>query len=220
MTIGWIAATPSVHPVLRLLLHAANCLDFMGRWMNHWLHVDSSGATTPVLAYLSLVHTDRIDRRLKHPDCRFIWCYCLLWADHFFFSWIHPVLLEIGPSDHPTMFFSSIFCLSLDPQNIYYLLILACDIFAFLGLGNVYKDMLNNMINLIGHLSWIAKIKLEQTTYEAIFARQPASVRSAGVSERSMQPSRVGGVGKEPLVSSQRRSCHILMPRVKRGRRS
>jgi hypothetical protein len=45
-----------------------------------------------------------------------------------------------------------LFFLSLDPQSIYYLLIWACGIFASLEPTNVYKDMLNNMVSLIGHV--------------------------------------------------------------------
>jgi hypothetical protein len=47
---------------------------------------------------------------------------------------------------------SVFFLLGLDPQNIYYLLILACDIFASLGPRNVYKDMLNNMVSPTEHV--------------------------------------------------------------------
>jgi hypothetical protein len=37
-------------------------------------------------------------------------------------------------------------------ENTYYLLILACGIFASLGPRNVYKDMLSNMVSLICHV--------------------------------------------------------------------
>jgi hypothetical protein len=64
----------------------------------------------------------------------------------------HCTACVLGPSVHPTM--SSLFfsLLGLDPQNIYCLLILACGIFASLGPRNVYKDMLNNMVNHIDHV--------------------------------------------------------------------
>jgi hypothetical protein len=48
--------------------------------------------------------------------------------------------------------FSLFFVLGLDPQNIHYLLILACGIFASMGPRNVYKDVLNNMVSPIDHV--------------------------------------------------------------------
>jgi hypothetical protein len=41
----------------------------------------------------------RIDRRCPHSDRRIIWCYCL----RTFFSATRPMLLENGPSVHPTV---------------------------------------------------------------------------------------------------------------------
>jgi hypothetical protein len=48
--------------------------------------------------------------------------------------------------------FPLFFFLGLDPQNIHYLLILACGILHPWDLENVYKDMLNNMVSPIGHV--------------------------------------------------------------------
>jgi hypothetical protein len=45
---------------------------------------------------------------------------------------------------------------------------LACGIFASLGPRNVYKDILNNIVILIGHV--VTKNKVEQMAYEAMFA--------------------------------------------------
>jgi hypothetical protein len=54
----------------------------------------------------------------------------------------------VGLSDG-VLFFS---LLGFDPRKIDYLLNLACRIFASLGLRNVYKDMLNNIVSLIDHV--------------------------------------------------------------------
>jgi hypothetical protein len=62
------------------------------------------------------------------------------------------MLASKAPWVHPTMLFSSLCFFGLDPQNIYYLLILACGIFASLGPRHVYKDMKNNMVSLIDHV--------------------------------------------------------------------
>jgi hypothetical protein len=54
----------------------------------------------------------------------------------------------VGSSDG--VFF--LFFLVFDPWKIDYLLNLACGILASLGPGNVYKDMLNNMVSRIDHV--------------------------------------------------------------------
>jgi hypothetical protein len=71
-----------------------------------WTDAYFPGASVhPVLKSLSrrvsiLIQTRRqIDRRCPLSDCRIIWCYCLL----FFFSATRPMLLENGPSVHPTV---------------------------------------------------------------------------------------------------------------------
>jgi hypothetical protein len=101
---------------------------------------------------------------------------------HNFISGIHPVLLEYGPSVHPrgacsletsrsvpntpaiapmpsskvpSVHLTAISLLFLSwfrPLKIYYLIILASGIFASLGLRNVYKYMLNNIVSPIGHV--------------------------------------------------------------------
>jgi hypothetical protein len=54
---------------------------------------------------------------------------------------IAPTLAILVPSVHPIVSSLFFFFHGFDPQNIYYLLILASGIFASLGPINVYKDM-------------------------------------------------------------------------------
>jgi hypothetical protein len=56
------------------------------------------------------------------------------------------------PSVHPTVSISFLFFRGFDPCKTYYLLVLACGIFASMGPINVYKDMLNNMVSPIDHV--------------------------------------------------------------------
>jgi hypothetical protein len=63
-----------------------------------------------------------------------------------------PTLAPMVPSVHPTVSLSFFFFRDFNPWKIDYLLNLACGILASLGLRNVYKDMLNNMVSLINHV--------------------------------------------------------------------
>jgi hypothetical protein len=87
-TVGWTAASPSVHPVLK----------------------------TPVLAHYCLVQTSNwIDRQPNEPDRWFIQCYWVLWAGCYLSSLNHLTLLELGSSIHPMVpfycFLASLTCL-------------------------------------------------------------------------------------------------------------
>jgi hypothetical protein len=148
-TVGWTAAHPSVHPVLK----------------------DSSWR---VSVLFKCVH--RIDWRLPPMDCRFIRRCCpsrLLSAIRLTLlktgPSVHPTVPWLSPSVptrltiapmlvievslvHLIVSFLFLSFLIFDPWKIDYLLNLACDIFASLGPRIVYKDMLNNMISPIDHV--------------------------------------------------------------------
>jgi hypothetical protein len=65
---------------------------------------------------------------------------------------LHRRYAPMVPSVHPTVRFLFLSLLNFDPTKIDYLLNLACDIFASLGLGSFYKDMPKNMVSPIDHV--------------------------------------------------------------------
>jgi hypothetical protein len=140
-------------------------------------------------------------------DCRFIqWCLLNL----AFTQCTNSSNACIGassykPSVHPTILFSSLFFLGLDPQNTYYILILAYGIFASMGPGNAYKDMLNNTVITLVMLSWITKIKLEHMTYEACSLQKAAGPfsRSARFSITEEGGHEMGQNGPRPVGPSR-----------------
>jgi hypothetical protein len=147
-SVGWTAAPPSVHPVLKLQSWRVSVLIQMKR---------------------------RIDRRCPHSDRRIIRCYYLrcssstihpahleTWpSDHQMVSSSFCLLRSVpttttlctdGTDGSSDGIFSFSFLSRFDPWKIDYLLNLACGIFASMGPRNVYKDMLNNMVSPIDHV--------------------------------------------------------------------
>jgi hypothetical protein len=107
LTVRWTDAYfpgASVHPVLKDFSPNRLCLFLCNRRIDRRFPL-TKASVHPVLKSLSrrvsiLIQTRRqIDRRCPLSDCRIIWCYCLL----FFFSATRPMLLENGPSVHPTV---------------------------------------------------------------------------------------------------------------------
>jgi hypothetical protein len=132
-TVGWTAAPPSVHPVLKLQSWRVSVLIQTKR---------------------------RIDRRCPHSDRRIVRCYYLLQLfsfqsfdaskkDRRFIRQCQlqfcllrsvpstPTLASRVPSVHLTMSFLFLSFLVFDPWKIDYLLNLACDIFLSFEPGNI-----------------------------------------------------------------------------------
>jgi hypothetical protein len=131
--------------------------------------------------------THRIDCLLLSIKRRFI----LRLRLRRFTSGLHPAQLADGPSVHPTVTdeldlhamyqilwrlhqrlflcavgscYNALFFLFLSQFRLSkYILLSHFDMWNFASLGprNVYKDMLNNIVSLIGYVAWITKIKLE-----------------------------------------------------------
>jgi hypothetical protein len=135
--------------------------------MNRCSTIGSSGATALVLACLCLVQTWSLDRPMVPSNGLLVHPTLLTSLICLFYSSERCRWRTNGSSNHANLFqplhsvprycqfirrclFFSL--LGFDPWKINYLLILACGIFASMGIRNVYKHMLNNLVSLIDHV--------------------------------------------------------------------
>jgi hypothetical protein len=165
VTVGWTAAPPSVHSVLKLQSWRVSVLIQMKRQIDRQCpHSDRRIIQCYYLRSSSsalIRHILEFDRRIIR-QCQLRLACCAVYQ-------LHRRYTPMVPLVHPTVSISFVFFRGFDPWKIDYLLNLACGILASLGPRNVYKDMLNNMVSPIDHVSWITKIKLKLMSYGAMF---------------------------------------------------